>query len=164
MQARAWTAFLRRIPPEQHDSLMLMTTIGMEISIQNVVCMEEEHLVLRGRLAGTTDMGRVFIIPYDQVNYLGFQREMNDTQIREIFGESCLLPTHPSAEEAARQAQADGALPSSESSVSPADSSAQPDESGSPEARLPIPAKAALLERLRARSRAAAQASPPPPT
>lgn len=69
------------------DSLMLMTTIGMEISIQNVVAMEQEHMVIRGRLAGTADMGRVFFVPYDQINYLGFQKEMKQSQIQALVGD-----------------------------------------------------------------------------
>jgi hypothetical protein len=160
MQACAWSALLQRVPQELHDNLMLLTTIGVEISIQNIVSMEEEYLVIRGRLAGTTDMGRVFMVPYDQINYVGFQKEMNEAQLRALFGDKCL----PFVQQPAAQANGDqqGELAPSDSAGSEAGVA-----SGSPDAstegpRLPIPPKAALLERLRARSRAAAPPAPPP--
>src|SRR5262249_14396727 len=92
MQARAWTSFLRRVPEELHHKLMLMTTIGVEISIQDLVCLSDDHLAVRGRLAGTTDSGRLFIVPFDQVNYMGFQVAMNEAALRQLFGEECILP------------------------------------------------------------------------
>jgi hypothetical protein len=167
MQAGAWTAFLKRVPLELHDVLMLMTTIGMEISVQNVVCVEEDHVVIRGRLAGTTDMGRVFVIPYDQINYVGFQKAMNEAQIRALFGDNCLLPAQVSGEGVVAVEPAGEAAPTSsgpEPALVPTGAPTQPGEPTASETRLPIPAKAALLERLRARSRAAAQTNPAPPT
>lgn len=166
MQARAWTSFLRRVPQELHHSLMLVTSIGMEISIQDIICLNDDHLAVRGRLAGTTDSGRLFIVPFEQINYLGFQIAMNEALLRQLFGEECLLPVVPP------EGLAPPTLPEEtptttvvpEAPPEPAASVEVPQEGPPPETRLPIPPKAALLERLRARSRAAGTPSPPPAT
>src|SRR5713226_6046189 len=88
MQNSAWIALLRRIPSDQHNTLALVTTIGIEINIQNLVRIEDDHVVIRGRLAGTTETGRAFFVPYDQINYVGIVREMKEPQIRALYGEA----------------------------------------------------------------------------
>src|SRR5206468_1157898 len=85
MQAAAWVALLRRIPPEQHDVLVIVTTAGAEISIQTLFRTDAEFLVIRGRMAGTTDNGRTLIIPYDQINYLAFAKPVAETVLRSLF-------------------------------------------------------------------------------
>ena len=71
MQAEVWKAILLRLPPERIDNLMLMTAQGTEINAQTVLRMEEEYLVLRGRLAGSNDGDRVFIVPYEHLDHIG---------------------------------------------------------------------------------------------
>src|SRR5260370_13066150 len=85
MHSAAWTALLARIPPEQHDRLMLVTTIGQEITLYALLDLTEDYLAIRGRLAGSTDAGRVFFVPYDQINYLGFQKELKESTFRAMF-------------------------------------------------------------------------------
>src|SRR5438874_2270643 len=83
-----WTDMLQRIPENQHNKLVVVTASGIEVSIQTVLRAEEKYLVIRGRLGGTTDGGRIFFIPYDQVGYLCINIEMPETQIQAMFGES----------------------------------------------------------------------------
>ena len=85
MQNRAWIKLLQRIPPDRHDGLVLMATTGVEISIQTILRQEEDYLVLRGRMAGTTDSGRVFFIPYDQITYLGIVRELKEAEVNAML-------------------------------------------------------------------------------
>src|SRR5262249_32336987 len=88
MQGQAWISLLRRIPPEQQDTLVLVTTVGIELSIKNILRLEDDYVAIRGRLAGTTDAGRVFFVPYDQINYVGFLNEMKEAQFHVLFGGS----------------------------------------------------------------------------
>src|SRR5438128_4617816 len=88
MQNSAWIVLLRRIPPDQHNSLAIVTSVGIEINIQNLVRIEDDHVVIRGRLAGTTDTGRAFFVPYNQINYLGIVREVKEPQLRALYGEA----------------------------------------------------------------------------
>jgi hypothetical protein len=165
MQSSAWIALLRRIPPDQQDTLAIMTTVGIEINLQNIVRIEGDYVVIRGRLAGTTDTGRVFFVPYSQINYMGFNREVKEAQIRVLYGEA------PAAERAEPKSEAVGAGPAvAEPAASEATPAAIPPpppepppspEPPQPGAPLKIPRKSGLLERLRARALAGTNPRPP---
>jgi hypothetical protein len=164
MQSFAWISLLRRIPPDQHDILALMTTVGIEINVKDLLRIEEDHLVLRGRLAGTTDTGRVFFIPYSQINYLGYQKEVKVAQIMAIYGDGpegqSVQSSPPAASEsAALSAEPVEAEVSPEASLEPdpappPDLDPPPQEPPKPATQFKIPRKSGLLERLRARAQA----------
>jgi hypothetical protein len=164
MHSRAWINLLRRIPPEKQDILSLVTSAGTEISIQNIFRTEDDYLVLRGRLAGTTDAGRVFFIPYDQINYLGFQQEVREVEVHALYGDPSTAPT-VQAEPAPPVTQE----PASDSATGTASQSAAATVPGSRSGagktplRLSLPGKEALLERLRARSQVGTTRLPPNP-
>src|SRR5947209_794025 len=88
MQNPAWVSLLRRIPPAQHQNLLVMTTIGVEVALQSMLRLDEEFLVIRGRLKGSTDTGRVFFIPYDQINYIGFQKPVKESVVEAVFSDA----------------------------------------------------------------------------
>jgi hypothetical protein len=145
MQSAAWIGLLKRFPPAQQDSLMLLTTIGTEITIQAFLRLEEEYLVFRGRVAGTTDTGRVFFIPYDQINYLGFHKAVKEADVYALYGEEPPLAVPPPPVEEAVAC----AAPLPETSPVPA-AAAEPASPPEPPAEKQ-PSKVVLLERLRAR-------------
>src|ERR1700686_2985013 len=138
MHSAAWTALLARIPPDQHDKLMLVTTIGQEITLYTLLDLTEDYLAVRGRLAGSTDAGRIFFIPYDQINYLGFQKEMKESTFRTMFD----LPEPPAGEANREPVTQD--LPGEEPAVVAPE--LPPTSEPAPEpARPALPGKAALL-------------------
>lgn len=157
MQQSTWIGLLRLIPPEKHDSLVVVTIIGIEITIQAVFRIEEEYVVLRGRLAGTSDAGRVFFLPYDQINFLAFQKEVAEAQIQDLYGDSGTAGSAAAAaldlvEEVAVAAPA--ALPAG-SSPTPSPSPGQktpPPDVARPTIQSPLLGKTRLIERLRARA------------
>src|SRR5437868_6164920 len=161
MQNRAWIKLLQRIPPDRQDGLVLMTNTGVEISIQMIFRQEEDYLVLRGRMAGTTDSGRVFFIPYDQITYLGIVKELKEVEVHALLGGAPALapsvqrilntpsPVHAEAEAAP---EPDAAPPEPVAApVAPeaADASAAP---AKPAERLAIPRRSGIIARLRART------------
>jgi hypothetical protein len=162
MQNSVWTTLLRRLPPDLHDILTLVTTGGIDINVQDLLRIEADHLVIRGRLAGTTDMGRIFFIPYDQISYVGFQKEVAVAQVLAIYGEP------PAAEPAAPLsdtsiAAASPSEPPAATSVPappPAGAMLHP-EPAKPGPQLNIPRKSRLLERLRARTNFGTNPRPP---
>jgi hypothetical protein len=91
MHPGAWAALLRHIPKAVHDQLALVTTGGREITVQSFLRIDHEFVALKGRLAATQDAGRLFLIPYAQIDYLGFQREVKDAEYQEWFG-SLVMP------------------------------------------------------------------------
>ena len=150
MQSADWSRLLQRIPASYHDSLMLVTTIGMEITLQAIERIEDAYLVVRGRMGGSTDTGRIFFVPFDQINYLGYMRLARQQDISALLGEGP-PPPELKIEAAPLEETAPDVLPEG------AEPGAAPEQSR-PAAVLP--GKAALLERLRSRARKAAGQPP----
>jgi hypothetical protein len=98
MQSSAWVALLRHIPAEQHDQYMLITVGGAEIAIMGLLRIEEEFVALKGRLSGSQEAGRVFFVPYRQIDYLGTQHAIKDEEFTQVFG-SLVVPEGQLAEE-----------------------------------------------------------------
>jgi hypothetical protein len=150
MQSDVWRALLRRIPEEHHNNLMAMTTAGTEINVQTVLRLEDDFVVLRGRLAGSTDMGRVFFLPYGQIDHVGFLRPLSDAQVQAVFdGTAASAP--PSAETPpAPEAPPAAAVPEPPPAAPPA-----PPPTG---LLARLPSKSEVIQRLRLRSSARAAA------
>jgi hypothetical protein len=150
MQNAAWMALWRKLPPDQHDQLMVVTSIGTEIAIQNILRIEEDFVVIRGRLAGSSDTGRVFFIPYNQINYAGFQKAIKEEEFHALFGEN----EAPTAAPSAAAAQPSGPITPPPPSKQPGSLNGSQTATDRPRTsnRPPLPLKSELLERLRSRS------------
>jgi hypothetical protein len=160
MQSDNWIALLQKVPPAYHDSLMVVTSVGLEVSIQAIMRVEEQYLVVRGRVAGTTDTGRTFFIPFDQINFLCVQKPLKEAEIGAMFGEP------------AGQSEAEGTLPAG--GLSRPEVAEDLDKPQSQlEDQPPLPAKeppkqpapprwsrSELLARIRSRSQGTAAGSP----
>jgi hypothetical protein len=95
MENRAWAALLRHISPEQHDQYMLVTVGGTEIAIQGLLRIDHEFVIIKGRLSGSQEAGRVFFLPFAQIDYFGTQKPVKDSEFNEVFA-SLVIPTEPS--------------------------------------------------------------------
>jgi hypothetical protein len=87
MQDLAWIALLHRIPAAYHSGLILATASGADVVVQSIVRLEDDFLIFRGRPAGTSDAGKLMILPYGQINYVLYPGRLNDQQILAMFGE-----------------------------------------------------------------------------
>src|SRR4051794_34404969 len=96
MQANGWIALLKHLPPEQHRSLMVVTRAGREIPVQTLVRIDHEFLAFKGRPAGSQDQGLLFMLPYQNIDYINFQRLVKDEECEELFGTLTMpLPAQP---------------------------------------------------------------------
>ncbi len=86
MQEAAWNGLFRRIPNDQHNCLILMTTTGAEVNLQRLIRIDTDFLVALGRPSGSTDEAKVVIIPFSQITYLAFTKKLNDEQIENFLG------------------------------------------------------------------------------
>ncbi len=155
MQADVWKALLLRIPAEQMDNLMLMTAQGTEINVQALLRMEEEWMVLRGRLAGSNEGGRTFVLPYEHLDHVGFQRPLSDAQVQALFGAApAAVPAPPPP---AAPADATVAAPP----PPPAPEPAAP-ASATPGLLASVPSRGEMIQRLRLRAEARDAANSPP--
>lgn len=142
MHNTAWVKLLRHIPASEQAKLMLVTTSGIEIAIQSFLRLDPECVALRGRLAGSTDGGRVFFVPYAHIDYFGFQQPLKESEFHELFGSlEPLGATLPSPAPIAAPPPERNPVPSIASSPTPVTPS-----------RNPSTIKSSVLEKFRSRS------------
>lgn len=177
MRSNAWVSLIRIFPPEVLEKLMAVMTSGNEINISGVLRFEQDFMVVRGRLAGTTDDASVVFLPYDQIDYMGIRIPMKDAELEAMFGSYQSAPpemTYAAPAHAAPTApmpslaSATRIMPAQQPRPEPAAAPPPPRPEPEPMAPPPIPAapaaaaaaaavsgsailpgKAALLERLR---------------
>jgi hypothetical protein len=154
MLSSSWISLLRLIPEDYQDAVVLSTSGGIEVNIQAIVRLEKDFMVFRGRLAASTDAGRVFFVPYDQVNFLTFSKPMREPEIQAMFSRAP-GSGRPAAVAVARPQEEVPADTEQLTEIStpeprPAPAPAAPAAAAEP-ARTPMAAKSAILDRLRAR-------------
>jgi hypothetical protein len=148
MQGNVWYSLLQQVPAEYHHKMMVVTTGGTEIAIQSVLRIDQEFMAIKGRLSGSQDSGRVFFMPYQSIDYFGFQLEMKDEEYASLFGN--LSTPDPHAVPAAPAAVPAGAPPPApEPEPEPEPVAAAP---VGPSQKTPLPIKSAVLERFRSRN------------
>src|SRR5262245_25326699 len=86
MQLSEWVRLLTNVPPEVQNAMILGVSNGATIAVQDVVRIDPEYVVLRGRLGGTTDSDRMFCMPYDQLTFFLFNKPLTDEQLSQAFG------------------------------------------------------------------------------
>jgi len=145
MQSTAWKTIFNRIPREHHEIMMVVTSIGIEINVRYIQLLEPDYVVLRGRLGGTTDAGRLFFVPYDQINYVTFSKEIKEEQIADMFGLEAPPEKGPIPEGLDMEVAAE---------ATPEPEKEKPTPPAEPAKPAALPGKMALLERIRARVRA----------
>ncbi|MBM4070723.1 MAG: hypothetical protein FJ271_17475 [Planctomycetes bacterium] len=152
MQGSVWVQLLQRIPEKQYENLVLVTTAGAEIMVQRIICHEESFMILRGRPAGSTEVARTILLPFDQLNYLAFHKPILERDVLSMFAtESTVVPAPPSKPNADTPREDLENAPEESPSVT-AESSAPSQPASQPEAsRSGPPSKSILLARLRAR-------------
>jgi hypothetical protein len=159
MQNSAWALVLRQFPPEQQNNLMLSVN-GIEITIQDILRIDHEHVAFRGRLAGSQDAGRLFIVPYHSIEYFGSQKPCKETDYHELF-DKVQFPL-PLTVAAAPTVAAPEPVPAPD--PSPAPIAEVPGEAVAPSSKTPVPIRSAVLERFRARANPSSSISLPPAT
>jgi hypothetical protein len=134
MQCDMWAWLFSHVPAEQHNQLMLMTNSGTEIAVQTLLRIEPDFIAIKGRLSGSQDAGRVFFIPFSNINYFGIQRDVREEDFDTMFGLGSLTVSG----QAAAPAPPPAAIV--EAPVPPSVSQ-----------KTPLPLKSEVLERFRSR-------------
>ncbi|MBA4066077.1 MAG: hypothetical protein C0501_20630 [Isosphaera sp.] len=78
----------KRIPGEMHQQVNLMLRNGFVVSVETVARFEPHYLVCRGREGGTTDEGRAFFVPYDEICYVRLERVVRLGDLKRMYGET----------------------------------------------------------------------------
>lgn len=77
----------KRIPEEMHPQVNLVFHNAFVVSVEVVVRFEPNYLVCRGREGGTSDEGRAFFVPYEEVSYIRIEREVRVGELKRMYGE-----------------------------------------------------------------------------
>jgi hypothetical protein len=141
----------QRIPEGMHPQVNLVLRNSFVLSVDTVARFEETYIVFRGREGGTSDEGRGFFVPYDEVSYIRIERPVRVGELKLMYGETGYLDLE--ARLAAQEAQF---------AAAEAASAAGADVTTPPPAPAPVPvpvpttadpasiAKQNLLDRIRA--------------
>src|SRR4051794_25387311 len=85
MLAQTWISLFRHIPPERHPHFTLVTSNGTEISIQTFLRLEADFAIIKGRLSGSQDAGRVFFVPYASIDSFSFTNPVKESEVADLF-------------------------------------------------------------------------------
>jgi hypothetical protein len=76
-----------KIPEEMHPQVNLILRNGFCLSVSMVARYEESYVVFSGREGGTSDDGRGFFVPYDEISYVRIERAVRVGELKRMFGE-----------------------------------------------------------------------------
>jgi hypothetical protein len=186
MRHASWAKLFRHIPAEHQNTMMLVTKAGVEITLTSILRVDHELVVIKGRLAGSQDTGRVYFISFDNIDYVGYAREVKDEEFHEVYGSlefstpaaavtftaapaeappaPAPVPKPEPGPEPVAAPPANGtkdAAPPVAPSDATASEAAPPRKSGKPISLGRIPIKSEVLERFRARNSDPGTARPP---
>jgi hypothetical protein len=151
---------LRRLPAALHDGLIIVTSSTGEIVVQSIVRAERDFLVIRGRMSGSQDTGRVVFIPFDQINYVVLGKKPADAELQGLLAKPVegarADPASESAPVESASQESEAFIPTPPVATEP---QVPPDEPAPPPRPGPVagpgkpapPSKTILLARLRAR-------------
>ena len=142
----------KRIPEESHPQVNLVLHNQFTLCVDVVARFEPMFLVIRGREGGTTDEGRAFFVPYDEIAYIRLERVVRLGELKKMFGETGYVDAEDRLSAGEPKEQADANKPTLGAQTPPPQGTTVPQDPASI-------AKQNLLERIRAsRGNAAAKA------
>src|SRR4051794_37144442 len=78
----------KRIPETSLAQVNLVLHNHFTLSVDIVARFEPTYLVFRGREGGTTDEGRAFFVPYDEIAYIRLERVVRLGELKQMYGET----------------------------------------------------------------------------
>ncbi len=116
MQNSEWIELFHLIPAEQQGILMITTVSGIDLNIEMILRTEPSVLVFRGRVVGSTDAdGRVFFLPYKQIDFVYMNRFVRENEVQEMFEKA--IAARPPAPTAPQSLDAYGSTTTSHNSA-----------------------------------------------
>jgi hypothetical protein len=76
------------VPEVYHAQMNLILRNGAVLSIDMIARYEPLYLVFRGREGGTTDEGRGFFVPYEEISYIRLERVVKYSELKQMYGET----------------------------------------------------------------------------
>jgi hypothetical protein len=89
---------LDKLPADDLSKTVLNLRFGSAVTIDAVARREADYLVIRGRENGTTDEGRAFFVPYEDILYIKIDRVLKVDELKRMYGEKVAAPIAAEAE------------------------------------------------------------------
>jgi hypothetical protein len=84
---------LDKIPTEDLNKTILTLRGGGSITIDVIIRIEDDYLIIRGREGGTNDEGRGFFVPFDELLFVKIDRIVSAYEVKKMYGEKIEMPT-----------------------------------------------------------------------
>jgi hypothetical protein len=114
----------KKIPEHYHAQVNLILRGQGMITVDCVVRFEPTYMVLRGREQGSTDEGRAFFVPYEELAYFRIERVLKLSELKRMYGEQNIVDLEDTLgqdlEKAAEKAAADAGVDTQTPAPSPA--------------------------------------------
>jgi hypothetical protein len=88
MRREECVELFKRIPETYHPQVNLVLRNQFVLSVDVVVRFEPTYLAFRGREGGTTDEGRGFFVPYEEIAYIRLERVVRLGEMKLMYGET----------------------------------------------------------------------------
>jgi hypothetical protein len=88
MRREECVELFKRIPEAYHPQVNLVLRNQYMLSVDVVVRLEPTYIVFRGREGGTTDEGRAFFVPYEEIAYFKLERVVRLGELKLMYGET----------------------------------------------------------------------------
>lgn len=102
-----------KIPPGYHAQVNLILRGQGMITVDVVIRFEPHYVVLRGREQGSTDEGRAFFVPYEEIAYFRLERVVKLGEIKAMYGEAGHVDAEDALLEATQKIDTDAAAETS---------------------------------------------------
>ena len=83
----------KMIPEHYHAQVNLILRGQGMITVDVVIRFEPTYIVLRGREQGSTDEGRAFFVPYEELAYFRIERALKLSELKHMYGETGYVDT-----------------------------------------------------------------------
>jgi hypothetical protein len=112
-----------------------------------MIRLDPDFMIIRGRVSGTQDSGRVIMVPYGELSFVTVARDLKDPEIDAIFGKAAPVAA---ADLPSLPASTDAATPAEPTAEEVAAEELAAEEANAPKRPEPV-SKTALLAKLRER-------------
>lgn len=87
MKREQWVNIFQKLPESMHDQVAFSLSTGIDVFNQRFLLYGDEFLLIRGRLGGTDEAERIFMVPWDELRMIFFSRPIEDDILVKMFGE-----------------------------------------------------------------------------
>lgn len=87
MKREDWIRIFEKLPETMHDLVVFSLSSGIDVYNQRFLRYDEESLLVRGRLGGTDEGARIFLVPWTELRMIFFARPVEDDVLFNVFGD-----------------------------------------------------------------------------